>query len=394
MRFNRRQIIQSVGALPPLAMLGQAGILHAAPGEDPYVAAGIAMEDDRVWTLVSVNGAQPRFFWFDTGAWESYISEDYARAAGLEKRGYTSVAGIGGERDADVYRAKSVEIGGAFNIDGMSFAAIDWMNGTTAEEAAGIVGGGLFMSRDSDLDLIKGEWRIYPNGRKTREGYYPIPDSFKGDRDYGFLRVDGHVGGFVGKFLLDTGAPGWVFLDKYGSEKSGLWTSGQPYAPTQSRGFGRGRIPTRLYRVDRMKLYKFVLQNALVAVTKPSVGLAEFPHIDGLIGLKALRYFHMSFDAKARQLYLKPNGLSAPTDHDYPMSGLWFEQKGDRITIDDVGIGSPAAAAGCQVGDEVRGIGWDALLKAIYGAAGDTVAFDYTRGGKAGRVEFQLAPYL
>ena len=248
MRFNRRQILQSVGALPPLAMLGASGRLFAAPSADPYVAASIAMEDNRVWTMVSVNGAPPRFFWFDTGAWSSFISEDYARAAGLERKGTTIVGGVGGQRNADVYRAKKVEIGGAFHIDGMGFAAIDWMNGATADEAAGIIGGGLFMDRDSDLDLIKGEWRIYPKGRQSRDGYYPIPDSFKGDKVHGFMQADGHVGGFDGTFLLDTGAPGWAFLDKKGSEKSGLWTSGQPYAPTQSRGFGRGGVPTRLYR--------------------------------------------------------------------------------------------------------------------------------------------------
>ena len=143
-----------------------------------------------------------------------------------------------------------------------------------------------------------------------------------------------------------------------------------------------------------MKLYKFVLQNPLVAVTKPSVGLGEFRHVDGLIGLKALRYFHMSWSAKDKQLYLKPNGLSAPKDDEYPMSGLWFERKGDAILIEDVGIGSPAAAAGLMVGDDVRGQGWDALLAAVNGKAGETVAFDYVRAGKAARAEFTLAPYL
>ncbi|WP_260583266.1 hypothetical protein [Sphingopyxis sp. PET50] len=46
------------------------------------------------------------------------------------------------------------------------------------------------------------------------------------------------------------------------------------------------------------------------------------------------------------------------------------------------------------VGDVIVGTEWDAALKRIGGKPGNAVAFDYERGGKRSRAEFNLKPYL
>lgn len=365
--------------------------LSAMASHDRHVTVSISIEGDRIWAAVSLTGSKPELFILDTGAVNSVISTGLVEKLGLQGRGYTYARGLGGIERSNILHVRNVSIGGAFNIEYMEFRASRSLD---RGNIAGLFGTGIVTEFDTDLDFAKGEWRIYPKGRNDRSGYSEVPGSFRMVGPTYSLNMDCHADDFSGRFLIDSGAPCTMLLDGNASASSGLWSSDQPYVPMRSRGFGEGSLPTRLYRLKRIKLHKYVFENPLVLLSQPGAKNGQFRKVDGLIGLRALRHFHISTDAKNKSLWLAPNGLIFPDDDQYPMSGIWLKRTADQVFIDDIGTGSPAAAAGLRVDDEIVDMEWDRLVHQINGNEGQRVVLDYLREGERARAEFTLSKYL
>lgn len=386
-QIDRRSFVAASLAVPALAAFP--GMARAAAS--PVFTAPIAHEAQRVWLGVSVEGLAPEPFILDTGASESMISDAWAAQAKLRERGASIIAGLGGVENTRVLRVDDVVIGGTFRIPYMEFHGTKSVDDTRFR---GLIGAPLLTDMDCDLDFVKNEWRIYPEGRSERAGLHPIPDSYLPQRASYLLAMPVQIGDFSGRFLLDTGAPRNMLIDGKASKRLGWWNSDRPYAPQRARGFGKGSLPTRIYRAEKVLLHKFAFPTPIVSLAQPGPANGNFPNIDGLVGLEMIRHFHLATDPKDRQLWAAPNGLSFAGTERYPLSGLWLERKGDRILIEDVGTGSPAKAAGLQVGDAIVGAKWEDLLRKMGGGAGETMVLDYERGGKRGRAEYVLKPYL
>ena len=78
----------------------------------------------------------------------------------------------------------------------------------------------------------------------------------------------------------------------------------------------------------------------------------------------------------------------------YSLSGLWLEEEKGKVVIDDVGTGSPAAAAGLRKGDVLIGGDLQAMIRAINGGPGRQVMLKIERGGVQQDVRYTLADYL
>jgi C-terminal processing protease CtpA/Prc len=76
------------------------------------------------------------------------------------------------------------------------------------------------------------------------------------------------------------------------------------------------------------------------------------------------------------------------------MSGLWLENKGKEIRVAVVGTGSPASAAGIQVGDRITGLDFRSAIARITGAPGQSVELSVVGNGPARSVRFALTPFL
>lgn len=359
---------------------------------EKYVAASIALQDNRIWVAVSLEKRKPELFIIDTGAINNIMSRKWAREQRFEIGHNSSNRGVGGSEQSEVLNIDNVLIGGAFL---QKYAEFKTSPALDDGEFKGLLGCRFLTEFDCDLDFAKSEWRIYPNGRHDRSGLSQVPDSYRPRAGSFEMEVDAQVGDATGRFGIDTGAPGTMLIDGRMAEKMNLWNSGAPYAPSQSRGFGPGSVPCRLYRVDRMKIHKFIFEKPLVKLMKPNQKLSNLYANDGLIGLKGLRHFLLSTDRKGKALWLAPNRMNfADRDEGYPLSGLWFRRNAGQIVIDDVGTGSPGANAGLQTGDVVIGKQWDALLAEVNGPAGKELALDYERKGKRASAVFALRPYL
>ena len=76
------------------------------------------------------------------------------------------------------------------------------------------------------------------------------------------------------------------------------------------------------------------------------------------------------------------------------MSGLWLENKGNEIRVAVVGTGSPASAAGIQVGDRIAGLDFRSAIASITGPPGKSVELSVASGDQTRSVRFALTPFL
>ncbi len=387
MLIHRRQFVQA-GLATSIASAPLVRALAGVPLRT--IVNSIALEDDRVWIAAMIGRSGPHLFIIDTGAPVSLIKEDLAKSLALPSRGTSRLLGIGGLSESPWYIAKEVTLGNGVRFPDMPFAGI---RAALGKDAAGTFGAGLFTTYDSDLDFEKGEWRAHLDGKADRTGFRQLKSRFSREEGFGSsIYADATIGSFGGEFLVDTGAPGEISFDSRTTAKSGLWQSGRPYAPVRSRGIGRGTIPARLVRMDRLKIGPFVYERPLLMLREPGNSLSNFKS-DGIIGLKALSRLHLSTDVRSGTLWAAPNGLSLPAN-DYPKSGLWVEPTSKGLKITDVGNGSPARKSGLRTGDIIVGQDFARFLARVSGSPGDKMSFEYERAGKRSSAELTLEDFL
>ncbi|KQN25038.1 hypothetical protein ASE86_01865 [Sphingomonas sp. Leaf33] len=349
----------------------------------------IAVEDSRVWIAAQIGSdPKPRYFVIDTGANVSLIDDALAKRLAMKVIGQSDLLGVGGVSRFPYYGGGKLTFASGLRVPNMLFAGTDARLG---RDAAGALSAGLFTSYDSDLDFVKGEWRAYPDGRGDFTGLNRIPSRFISDRMYGVrILADAVLGGMSGEFLLDTGAPGQVVVEGRAALRSGLWSADRPYAPAQGSGIGRARVKRRIVRGGPLVIGDVTFPRPLVAVSAPGTPGHDG---DGFIGLGILERLHLTTQIKPGTLWIAANTRPAPAER-YSFSGLWFDREGDDIVVGDVGTGSPAAAAGIEVGDRVSSILWEELLRRNGQAAGSDMALRIVSGGKGRDVTLKLTPYL
>lgn len=382
MKLDRRGLIGGgvalAAAMLPLRALGNA--------TDKTIVNRITVEDGRVWIAAMIGDKGPYFFIVDTGGYVSMIDDAFAKQMGFLKVPGRQSIGVGGVSDYSWYNAGTVTLASGIRFPDMLFAG---MRQRPAKDAVGTFGAGLFTSHDSDLDFLKGEWRAYPGGRPNFDGMEKLKSRFTDPRGGERIIADATLDGFEGDFLLDTGAPSEVSLDGRASAKSGLWNASQPYAPNRASGIGKNRVPGRIVRAKQLKLGSFGFDSPLVRLSDPGTPTGRN---DGIIGLPTLMQLNLSTDVSQKVVWASRNGAPPPR-RTYSLSGLWLDEDKGRVTIDDVGTGSPAATAGLQKGDVVIGeIG--ALIGATNGRPGKQVTLTIERGGARQDVSYTLAPWL
>lgn len=380
MKMDRRGLIGGGAALAAMVPL------RALALDGQVFVNKIVVEDGRVWIAAMIGDKGPFFFVVDTGGYMSLIEDAFAKSMGFHKMPGRQGIGIGGVSDYSWYNAGTVTLASGIRFPDMLFAG---MRQRPAKDAVGTFGAGLFTTYDSDLDFAKGEWRAYPGGRPDFDGMEKLKSRFTDPSGGERILADATLDGFRGDFLLDTGAPGEVSLYGRASAKSGLWNDSQPYAPQYASGVGKNRVPGRLVRAKQLKIGSIGFANPIVRLSEP--GTPSGSH-DGIIGLTTLSRLHLSTDVSQKVVWASRNDAPEPK-RGYPLSGLWLEDDNGRVTINDVGTGSPAAAAGLKRGDAVIGE-IAALISATNGRPGKQVTLTIERGGKRQDISYTLAPWL
>lgn len=386
--MHRRDVIRALAVGGSAAVLGVGRGLAAEPGR--VIVSKIALLNNRVVMGLTIDGTGPYLFMVDTGGFLSIIDDALARSLRLEMKGSVSASGVGGRALMPLYFAREVIFGGGVRQRGVMFAT---RTGGFGRDIKGALAAGMLTTADSDLDIEKGEWRTYPDGRPDRVGFVRIADAIRtGGKGSSQLFGDAVVNGRRMRFLLDTGAPGGISLYRRTAKQLDLWNDTRPYAPIRPSGIGGQAGIARLVRGESMEFGGARFDRPLIMVREEDYSRGA--EVDGIIGLSVLRQFNLSTEVRARALWVQHHAGVVPLADRYGLSGLWLDRDGDKVTIGDVGTGSPAAAAGLNVGDVIVGEAFQALLRKLGAGPGRELSLNIERGGAASTVNFTLARYL
>lgn len=384
--IDRRAVLTMLTAA---GLIGPGAALAAAPR---MFKAKILLENNRVVIAVEMNGKGPYIFMIDTGTYVSLIRPDLAKELKLPVQGHEQTRGVGGKQDGfAIHLAKDFIIGGTIRQPAVALeASFDF---GYQQDIYGALAAGVLTTVDTDLDLDAGELRIYPDGRGERPGYVALDSEIpriestqRGSRKIAAaLTLDGRPI----RCMLDTGSPAHLLLNRTASRRLELWDDNRPYAPNRPQGIGRAGPVARTIRAGSLIMGDSLEDRPLISLLGNDIG----DDFDGIVGMSFLRRFNMSIDTRGRKLWVQPSHQK-PAPERYGLSGLWLDQEGERIEVEAVGTGSPAAAAGIVAGDRIVDMSWRDALAAITGPPGRTVRLKVERGTTRREVEFALKLFL
>ena len=387
--ISRRSLLQMAAALP------FAGSAAAAGQTSPRVGgARILVQDNRVWMQVRFGNRGPYAFVIDTGTYANAIRRSLARELNLREVGHEMIVGAGGRQELTHYAARDVALGNVAIGDADFLGYDDSFGDGIHREAAGLLAASVMTTADTDLDFELGEWRIYPDGRGERPGFEAVPsDIHQSARRLGSARifVNAQVNGETFRLLVDTGAPSNLYLYPAATRRLGLWNDTAPYVPDRSSGFGGEGARVRIVRAREFTLGSVRIAQPLIRLIDPES--RESGESDGILGLGLIELLNLSTDMRRGRLWVKRNARP-PRPERYGMTGLWTEERGDRLVLVAVSPQSPAAEAGLQVGDEIRGVPLAQWIRPLGGRPGDVVEINYHRAGQPRTTRLTLRPFL
>jgi serine protease Do len=381
--LHRREFLRhSAFGLTASTIGGWPAMLGAKAGPDGY-AIPLTMTDIRVAMNVTIGGPGPLLVALDTGGQLSLIDRDVADYLKLPSAGGLNLS-VGGRLDRYGLRlARDVVFGGQFRQAEAVFAETEHVRfgeGVVASLAAGTLA-----SFDSELDFNAMQLRVYPDGGPARSGWAASKGALEPARVAGLsplLKADVRLGDRTVRAIVDTGAPrGVIVTDRLFQQLA--------TGPNWSPAFKRGN------RVERTARLSGALAIGGLAIDRPVVASKDIGAFgaEAIIGLAVLEQLNLATDVRRNILFMKPNGRPAPPPR-YNMSGLWIDRDGQRITAGAVGQGSPAERAGIKAGDELGGMPFTAMIAALNGPAGGTVALQVGRGPARRQVQLTPTDYL
>ena len=333
-------------------------------------------------------------FIFDTGS--SGISLDSSTAAylGLQPvySGY-AIRGVGGIRKVPFVNGRSLQLG-SIRADSLDFHVNDYsvLTSVYGVRIDGIIGYSL-LSRyviRIDQELQQMDWfaagaNVYP-----RRGYRMKLEMDKLPSHAAYVQ---DLRGEQSRFLIDLGAGLNLLFSRRYVQSSGLLDNTRKRWIKSGEGIG-GRIEMELTTMRQLRIGPYRFRQVPINIFDDDFNVTNYPDWAGLIGNDLLRRFQVVLNYPAKEMHLLPNRLfSDPFDYSY--SGLELYLINNKIRVGYLAPGSPAAAAGLELSDEVVAVNknFSGILteyKFQLQKAGERVRIIYRRDEKIGELEFRV----
>jgi hypothetical protein len=333
-------------------------------------------------------------FIFDTGS--SGISLDSSTAAylGLQPvySGY-AIRGVGGIRKVPFVNGGSLQLG-SIRADSLDFHVNDYsvLTSVYGVRIDGIIGYSL-LSRyviRIDQELQQMDWfaagaNVYP-----RRGYRMKLEMDKLPSHAAYVQ---DLRGEQSRFLIDLGAGLNLLFSRRYVQSSGLLDNTRKRWIKSGEGIG-GRIEMELTTMRQLRIGPYRFRQVPINIFDDDFNVTNYPDWAGLIGNDLLRRFQVVLNYPAKEMHLLPNRFfSDPFDYSY--SGLELYLINNKIRVGYLAPGSPAAAAGLELGDEVVAVNknFSGILteyKFQLQKAGERVRIIYRRDEKIGELEFRV----
>ncbi|MFN4893879.1 MAG: retropepsin-like aspartic protease [Bacteroidota bacterium] len=333
-------------------------------------------------------------FIFDTGSSGISLDSSTASYLGLQPvySGY-AIRGVGGIRKVPFVNGRSLQLG-SIRADSLDFHVNDYsvLTSVYGVRIDGIIGYSL-LSRyviRIDQELQQMDWfaagvNVYP-----RRGYRMKLEIDKLPSHAAYVQ---DVRGEQSRFLIDLGAGLNLLFSRRYVQSSGLLDNTRKRWIKSGEGIG-GRIEMELTTMRQLRIGPYRFRQVPINIFDDDFNVTNYPEWAGLIGNDLLRRFQVILNYPDKGMHLLPNRyFSDPFDYSY--SGLELYLVANKIRVGYLAPGSPAAAAGLELGDEVVAVNmnFSGILteyKFQLQKAGERVRIIYRRDEKIGELEFRV----
>jgi PDZ domain/Aspartyl protease len=354
-----------------------------------------------VWLRVSINGAPPADFLFDTGASITILDSAYAAKLGIQSQGKMEAMGAGSSGGASFATIHSLRVSGD---DGDGVELTDQRIGVLSvnsvlapffwRDCAGVLGYGFISQFVNEIDFDGRLLTLREPKTFTYQGTgTALPMTLAGTVPVVKMKLDGAIDG---DYRLDVGSNSTVdihgpFVRKYALDH------GAKTLEVSGAGFG-GQFSSRIMRAKRLDLGPYGWDQPIVSLSEATTGALASEDYAGNIGNQILERFRCTFDYDHHVVYLEPGKHIHDVDH-FSRAGLLLTKSGGIVQASQVLSGSPAAHAGIEEGDEIVSVDGkpaesldpdEVAMLFEQGEEGRKVAIELKRDGKAKKVTLKL----
>jgi predicted aspartyl protease len=354
---------------------------QAQPQAQAAVAHSVAFEflaERQILFPITINGL-PAEAWLDSGASATVVDAAFAKQIGLQLGETVPARGVSGNvlgvRMADA----KVQIGDvALPVRRVAVMDLSDVASVVPRPVQVILGREVFQGAVVEIDFAGRRIAFTPRDEFRPPRARPLP-----------LRRSGNLRSFPARIegvrtdaILDLGNSGALLLDRGFVERHRL-LRGRPSSTQLSVG-ADGARESLIASFDRVQVAGVTFNGVSAVATE---GLAS--HAPANIGLEILSRFRVAVDFAGDRLWLQPIPGAAERPFRKNRAGLSIAAGYDHVRVTHVARGSPAEAAGWNVGEQIvavdghkadRAYAGSELARWIYGPAGQAVQLTLANG--------------
>jgi hypothetical protein len=317
-----------------------------------------------------VNQSNPLDLILDTGSSISIVNPSAVGMSGLASTHSTEAAGIAKGSGQTLQMSDNCELSWGVGEEQLRLVRqqcatmnIDYIAAQVGKRVDGIFGSNLFLHYVIAIDYEQQRVTFTPSANGTSPAGFAVPIEISGNVPYVLATIQGEDGKKVlARFLIDSGTAGAMILSKKFLDAHTGLTAPSHLVDTATVTAVGGAIHSKRARLPEVTLGPFVLSGVVAVVPETSLGVLSDGNVAGFIGAEILDRFTVIWDYAGKKMCLSPNHTLG-TSFDTDCSGLHLVSPGpqyQRVFIDSVLPGSPAAMFGLKANDEivtVNGVG-------------------------------------
>jgi hypothetical protein len=273
---------------------------------DPSGSARIPFADEgrHLFVRGSLNGSEPLWLAIDTGASDSLLDAERAKALDLDLQGRQRVAGAGGAEEGSYASGLTVELPGVV-LERRTWSTAP-LAAATGHPVDGILGYDLFSRFVVEIDYAGRQVRLHePGSYEYRGAGDSLPLALQDNQPHVLARVmlPGQEP-LEGEFVIDTGSGSSLMLSASFVDAHKAAEAVGKTIRVSGQGVG-GTLQLEVARLQAFELGRSRIDRPLVVLAR--TGEIAGPGKAGNIGSGILRRFRVVFDYARQRMILEPN---------------------------------------------------------------------------------------
>ena len=330
--------------------------VFAADAPPPGVEVPFLSTLNLVLVPVSINGAKPLEFIFDTGQEATIVDAQVAGRLGLKILNAQATAVPGGSVMVGSIADSTLAVSGA-KAEHLTIQAapIGFVSSVIGRRISGILGHDFIHRFSVKVDYTRDKITFWSPSAFHYVGHgIEVPVTFEADQTFLPIDVKPHNHAVVtGKFKLDTGSVDTLGMNNNFVRDEHLLGAAEPRIEMPGIAFG-GDTKGYLIRLESVRIAGITFHSTLAGYTVDSKGF-ENRNDAGTVGSAILSRFTLFLDYARNRIIFEPN--------EAPQTEIPFDRQGVLLRAEDVDLSdvfvyaviadSSAQRAGVRAGDHI-----------------------------------------